>query len=417
MYGYVYYLVISYVREEYLKNVHLCVCARAHVFVRVIWSPHLSPHIHTHIWSMSLSYSSFLVIFLEPQKAGWDPTAIPQSSEWASLGLVMWLSDTGRSARSFNGIHRWMLLVTHWWWMSILSRSNLALLLSSISLLFMKAQKTPIQKQGVRGIVMYLVGQLVLFISSFGRKENKGLFWMDCATCSAQFSLYLMDLNGNDKVPGASPCKSSLEILHCTDQAQRHDFKHSSDLALRLGGLYGLPKTCQDQLNQLYHNIRRPLQGGGRQRSRDIANWGGSLFRRFWSLWGLTEFLQVSQVLQPLQSHFPPILPYLNAFLRWRLASWLWGSLFRRVLQPLGAHSLTFFLILPYLNAFLRWRLASWLWGSLFRRVLQPLGAHSLTFFPIFMHSLGDVWHPGSGVPCFGGFCSLWGLTVSLSSL
>ena len=20
------------------------------------------------------------------------------------------------------------------------------------------------------------------------------------------------------------------------------------------------------------------------------------------------------------------------------------------------------------------------------------------------MHSLGDVWHPGSGVPCFGGF-------------
>ena len=33
------------------------------------------------------------------------------------------------------------------------------------------------------------------------------------------------------------------------------------------------------------------------------------------------------------------------------------------------------------------------------------------------MHSLGDVWHPGSGGPCFGGFCSLWGLTVSLSSL
>ena len=55
-------------------------------------------------------------------------------------------------------------------------------------------------------------------------------------------------------------------------------------------------------------------------------------------------------------------------------------------------------------------RLASWLWGSLFRRiwgVSQPLGAHSLTFFlifPILMHSLGDVWHPGSGVPCFGGF-------------
>ena len=41
----------------------------------------------------------------------------------------------------------------------------------------------------------------------------------------------------------------------------------------------------------------------------------------------------------------------------------------------------------------------------------------SSLFFPILMHSLGDVWHPGSGVPCFGGFCSLWGLTVSLSSL
>ena len=173
------------------------------------------------------------------------------------------------------------------------------------------------------------------------------------------------------------------------------------------------------------------------------------------------------------QSYVLPYLPYLNAFLRWRLASWLWGSLFRRIWgvsqplgQPLGAHSLTFFLIFPilmhslgdvwhpgsgvpcfggfggfrslwgltvslsslssYLNAFLRWRLASWLWGSLFRRiwgVSQPLGAHSLTFFlifPILMHSLGDVWHPGSGVPCFGGFRgfrSLWGLTVSLSSL
>ena len=60
--------------------------------------------------------------------------------------------------------------------------------------------------------------------------------------------------------------------------------------------------------------------------------------------------------------------------------------------------------------------------------VLQPLGARlwgltvslSSLFFPILLHSLGDVWHPGPGVPCFGGFggfCSLWGLTVSLSSL
>ena len=79
------------------------------------------------------------------------------------------------------------------------------------------------------------------------------------------------------------------------------------------------------------------------------------------------------------------------------------------------------------------------------------LGAYSLTFFTIFIHSLLDVWHPGSGIPCFarfaafGGlqshflhyhhaflgwrlaswlwgsvfhrFCSLWGLTVSCSSL
>ena len=124
-----------------------------------------------------------------------------------------------------------------------------------------------------------------------------------------------------------------------------------------------------------------------------LASWlWGSLFRR---------------VLQPLGAHslsFFPILPYLNAFLRWRLASWLWGSLFRRVLQPLGAHSLTFFPILPYLNAFLRWRLASWLWGSrsLFRRVLQPLGAHSLTFFPI-------LPYPYLGFPVSEGFAAFGG--------
>ena len=125
---------------------------------------------------------------------------------------------------------------------------------------------------------------------------------------------------------------------------------------------------------------------------------------------------EVLQVLQPLGAHsltFFPILPYLNAFLRWRLASWPWGSLFRRfwrVLQPLGAHSLTFFPILPYLNAFLRWRLASWPWGSLFRRFCRFCSLWGLTvslsslFFPILLHSLGDVWHPGPGVPCFGGF-------------
>ena len=54
-------------------------------------------------------------------------------------------------------------------------------------------------------------------------------------------------------------------------------------------------------------------------------------------------------------------------------------------------------------------------------QLLQPLGAHSLTFcpiyiyiylpyiFPIFMHSLGDVWHPGSGVPCFAAFAAFGG--------
>ena len=61
--------------------------------------------------------------------------------------------------------------------------------------------------------------------------------------------------------------------------------------------------------------IRRPLQGGGRQRSRDIANLGGvPCFAGFAAFGGS-------------QSH---LLHYLNAFLRSRLASWLWGSLFGR---------------------------------------------------------------------------------------
>ena len=248
-----------------------------------------------------------------------------------------------------------------------------------------------------------------------------------------------------------------------------------------------------------------------------LASWlWGSLFRmfsRFRSLWGLTVSLSslfflvlmhsLGDVWHPgsgvpcfggfggfaafggWQSHF---LRYLNAFLRWRLASWLWGSLFRMFSRFRSLWGLTvslsslFFLVLmhslgdvwhpgsgapclggfggfaafegsqshslPYLHAFLRWRLASWLWGSLFRRfwrfrslwgltvslssiffpilmhslgdvclalgfpvsevlqVSQPLGAQSLTFFAISMHSLGDVWHPGSGVPCLGGFGS-----------
>ena len=203
---------------------------------------------------------------------------------------------------------------------------------------------------------------------------------------------------------------------------------------------------------------------------------------------------EVLQLLQPLAAHsltfFPIYLPYLHAFLRWRLASWLWGSLFRRFCSfcslwgltvslsslyifPIFMHSLgdvwhpgsgvpcfgafaafaafggsqSHFLPYifpifmhslgdvwhPYLNAFLRWRLASWLWGSLFRRFCSfcslwgltvslsslfrrfcsfcslwglTVSLSSLYIFPIFMHSLGDVWHPGSGVPCFGGFAA-----------
>ena len=205
----------------------------------------------------------------------------------------------------------------------------------------------------------------------------------------------------------------------------------------------------------------------------------------------VSEVLQDSQPLGAHSLTLFPILPYLNAFLRWRLASWLWGSLFRRFWRfrslwgltvslsslffPILMHSLglaswlwgslfrrfwrfrslwgltvslssLFFRILmhslgdvwhprsgvpcfggfggfaafggsqshflPYLNAFLRWRLASWLWGSLFRRFWKFRSLWGLTvslsslFFPILMHSLGDVWHPGSGVPCFGGFGS-----------
>ena len=118
------------------------------------------------------------------------------------------------------------------------------------------------------------------------------------------------------------------------------------------------------------------------------------------------------------QSHFLPYIfpiPYLHAFLRWRLASWLWGSLFRRFCSFCSLWGLTVSLsslYLPYLTAFLRWRLASWLWGSLFCSFCSlwgltvSLSSLYLPYFPIFMHSLGDVWHPGSGVPCFGGFAA-----------
>ena len=106
-------------------------------------------------------------------------------------------------------------------------------------------------------------------------------------------------------------------------------------------------------------------------------------FGGFCSLWGLTV---------SLSSLFFPILMHSLGDV-WHPVS--------EVLQPLGAHSLTFFPILPYLNAFLRWRLASWPWGSLFRSFCRFCSLWGLTvslsslFFPILMHSLGDVWHPG----------------------
>ena len=54
--------------------------------------------------------------------------------------------------------------------------------------------------------------------------------------------------------------------------------------------------------------------------------------------------------------------------------------------------------------------MASWPWGSLFRRFCRFCTLWGLTVslsslsFPILMHSLGDVWHPGPGLSCFGGF-------------
>ena len=84
----------------------------------------------------------------------------------------------------------------------------------------------------------------------------------------------------------------------------------------------------------------------------------------------------------------------------------------------MGAHSLTFFPILHSLGDV--WHPGSGVPCFAAFAAFGGSQSHFLPYiFPIFMHSLGDVWHPGSGVPCFGGFafCSLWGLTVSLSSL
>ena len=91
------------------------------------------------------------------------------------------------------------------------------------------------------------------------------------------------------------------------------------------------------------------------------------------------------------RSHFLPYLPYLTAFLRWRLASWLWGSLFCSFCSLWGLTVSLSSLYLPYLHAFLRWRLASWLWGSLFRRFC----------------SFCSLWGAHGGFARFAGFASL----------
>ena len=119
---------------------------------------------------------------------------------------------------------------------------------------------------------------------------------------------------------------------------------------------------------------------------------------------GYCEFggFPVSQVWEPLGAHsltFFPILPYLNAFLRWRFASWPWGSLFRRFCRFCSLGGLTVSLF-PWGSLFRKFCRFCNLWGLAFG------GSQSSLFFPILMHSLGDVWHPGPGVPCFGGFAS-----------
>ena len=126
------------------------------------------------------------------------------------------------------------------------------------------------------------------------------------------------------------------------------------------------------------------------------------------------------------------------------MASWLWGSLFRKfcsfcsllvlqLLQPFGG-SRRFCRFRRFcIPIFMHSLGAVWHPGS---GVPWPLGAHSLTLriwgvpcfagfgafggsrrycrfrrfgIPIFMHSLGDVWHPGSGVPCFAAFAAFQG--------
>ena len=104
------------------------------------------------------------------------------------------------------------------------------------------------------------------------------------------------------------------------------------------------------------------------------------------------------------------ILHYLNAFLGWRLASGLCGPALKcswPFCSPFGAACAAPCLtILHYLNAFLGWRLASGLCGPALKcswPFCSPFGAAARLpvslFSTILMHSLGDVWHPGSADP------------------
>ena len=86
-----------------------------------------------------------------------------------------------------------------------------------------------------------------------------------------------------------------------SNEFQGEQYLPSAAIPIQTSNISNITASVRIDLFLLFaeSHIRQPLQGGGRQRSRDIANLGGSLFRRFWSLWGS-------------QSHF---LPYLNAFL------------------------------------------------------------------------------------------------------
>ena len=123
------------------------------------------------------------------------------------------------------------------------------------------------------------------------------------------------------------------------------------------------------------------LQGSG------VSAGSGSLLCRIWRVWSLWGPVSLAALFLPIFMHSLGDV-------------WHLGSEDLESLQVLGP---------CYLYAFLRWRLASWLWGSgvsvwvpalqdLLCRIWSLWGPVSLAalFLPIFMHSFGDVWHLGS---------------------